>query len=124
MAVVIPDDNREHLPVGMYAWDFATSLCRGELCVRDPTIGVIDVGPHEADPALDRDPDPRARARDVPLVLGLGGQPEHLIVPSERRLAQQADREPSDRDIAGHTINGVLVRSLNPRVQVRQRKRR
>jgi hypothetical protein len=39
-------------------------------------------------------------------------------------LAQQADREPSDRDIAGQTINGVLVRSLNPRVQVRQRKRR
>jgi hypothetical protein len=36
MAVVIPDDNREHLPVGMYAWDFATSIkpdddpeCRG-----------------------------------------------------------------------------------------------
>jgi hypothetical protein len=104
MAVVIPDDNRDHLPVGMYAWDLAASIGRGERCVRDP--------------------DPRARARDVPLVLGLGGQPEHLIVPSERRLAQQADREPSDRDIAGHTINGVLVRSLNPRMQVRQRKRR
>jgi hypothetical protein len=54
---------------------------------------------------------PLARARDDPPVLGLGGRPDHLIVPSERRLAQQADRGPSDRDIAGHPINGVPVPS-------------
>jgi hypothetical protein len=31
MAVVIPDDNREPIPVGMHSWDFATSICCDEL---------------------------------------------------------------------------------------------
>jgi hypothetical protein len=37
MAVAIPDDNRESIPVGMYSWDFATSINFGELCHADQT---------------------------------------------------------------------------------------
>jgi hypothetical protein len=32
MAVEIPDDNREPRPVGIYSWDFATSICCDAVC--------------------------------------------------------------------------------------------